>query len=385
MQAGNRHPVAPVIGLVLGAPLLHLLDVIGGKRVRLFRGGRSCGTRRRKRAGEGARRRGSAWKMVIEQPRRWSSRVQCPESSSRSECSRHSPGTWHGSGSWTLHARYFGNANATIFDPTGDCSNPSPPAAITTILTAIATEVGHGCGVTAGGQRGFPQHLSVVGVEGPEAGVDGAGDEDDAAGRADRAADVRRAGRREAAAFRSSKTPSGTRHATSAVSTSTATSSPNGGAEHGTLVCGFQKRPYGRTPGGRAAIWQPPFDRRLAPLHARHLGEVHDVGEEPPTDRIVGEPAPVAAADGARKHHHGLAQAGLARRSAPRPCCSSPRDRGSTRRARASGCTSRAPGRTTFAPAARDEAETAASATRPPRAPRSTAPGAPRDRRSARR
>ena len=44
-------------------------------------------------------------------------------------------------------------------------------------------------------------------------------------------------------AFRSSKTPSGTRQATSAVSTSRATSSPNGGAEQGTLVCGSQKRP----------------------------------------------------------------------------------------------------------------------------------------------
>ena len=33
MQTGNRHPVAAVIGLVLGAPLLHLLDVIGGQRV----------------------------------------------------------------------------------------------------------------------------------------------------------------------------------------------------------------------------------------------------------------------------------------------------------------------------------------------------------------
>ena len=40
MQTGNRHPVAPVIGLVLGAPLLHLLEVIGGQRVGLFRGRR---------------------------------------------------------------------------------------------------------------------------------------------------------------------------------------------------------------------------------------------------------------------------------------------------------------------------------------------------------
>jgi hypothetical protein len=39
--------------------------------------------------------------------------------------------------------------------------------------------------------------------------------------------------------------PSGTCHAISAVLTLTATSSPNGGAEHGILFSGFQNRPTG--------------------------------------------------------------------------------------------------------------------------------------------
>src|SRR5207249_10688989 len=44
-------------------------------------------------------------------------------------------------------------------------------------------------------------------------------------------------------AFSDSKNPIGTFHAISPRLTSTATSSPNGGAEHGILVSGFQKRP----------------------------------------------------------------------------------------------------------------------------------------------
>src|SRR5262249_50320957 len=44
-------------------------------------------------------------------------------------------------------------------------------------------------------------------------------------------------------AFSDSTTPSGTFHAISPRLTSTATSSPNGGAEHGILVSGFQNRP----------------------------------------------------------------------------------------------------------------------------------------------
>ena len=43
--------------------------------------------------------------------------------------------------------------------------------------------------------------------------------------------------------FSDSTNPIGTRHAMSPVLTLTATSSPNGGAEHGTFVSGFQKRP----------------------------------------------------------------------------------------------------------------------------------------------
>ena len=44
-------------------------------------------------------------------------------------------------------------------------------------------------------------------------------------------------------AFSGSTNPRGTLHATSPRLTSTATSSPNGGAEHGILFSGFQNRP----------------------------------------------------------------------------------------------------------------------------------------------
>jgi hypothetical protein len=44
-------------------------------------------------------------------------------------------------------------------------------------------------------------------------------------------------------AFSDSKKPSGTFHATSPVFTSSATSSPNGPAEQGIFVSGFQNRP----------------------------------------------------------------------------------------------------------------------------------------------
>ncbi|OLC80923.1 MAG: hypothetical protein AUH72_10760 [Acidobacteria bacterium 13_1_40CM_4_65_8] len=44
-------------------------------------------------------------------------------------------------------------------------------------------------------------------------------------------------------AFSDSTNPMGTFHAISPRFTSTAMSSPNGGAEHGTLFSGFQKRP----------------------------------------------------------------------------------------------------------------------------------------------
>src|SRR4029450_10974026 len=52
-------------------------------------------------------------------------------------------------------------------------------------------------------------------------------------------------------AFSDSMTPIGTFHAMSPRLTSTATSSPNGGAEHGILVSGFQKRPTAPPHGDR--------------------------------------------------------------------------------------------------------------------------------------
>src|SRR5262245_4640544 len=51
--------------------------------------------------------------------------------------------------------------------------------------------------------------------------------------------------------FSASTTPSGTFHAISPRLTSTATSSPNGGAEHGILFSGFQKRPTAPPHGAR--------------------------------------------------------------------------------------------------------------------------------------
>ena len=53
--------------------------------------------------------------------------------------------------------------------------------------------------------------------------------------------------------------PSGTCHAMSPLLTFTATSSPNGGAEHGIFVSGFQNRPTGLPHGDRRAqLLRPP-------------------------------------------------------------------------------------------------------------------------------
>ena len=97
-------------------------------------------------------------------------------------------------------------------------------------------------------------------------------DEDHAAGGDDAAADVERAGvLSKPFAFSSSTKPSGTFHAISPLLTSTATSSPKGGAEHGILFCGFQKRPTGAAPWCRAS---PRRRAALAPdahLHPRNL------------------------------------------------------------------------------------------------------------------
>ena len=60
-------------------------------------------------------------------------------------------------------------------------------------------------------------------------------------------------------AFSDSTKPSGTRHATSPRLTSIASSSPNGGAEHGIFVSGFQKRPTGPPHGlRRTQVGGPP-------------------------------------------------------------------------------------------------------------------------------
>ena len=67
-------------------------------------------------------------------------------------------------------------------------------------------------------------------------------------------------------AFERSKNPSGTFHAISPRLTSSATSSPNGGAEHGILVSGFQNRPTA-PPHGSAAH---PRRRSAAARRALH-------------------------------------------------------------------------------------------------------------------
>ena len=100
-----------------------------------------------------------------------------------------------------------------------------------------------------------------------------------------------------------STTPNGTFHATSPVFTFTATSSPNGGAEQGTFVSGFQNRPTGPPKG---ELRQPGELSRpiLALLHAGHLADVHDVREQQSPGRVVGEAVPVAATKGTREGQH---------------------------------------------------------------------------------
>src|SRR6476469_3782622 len=65
------------------------------------------------------------------------------------------------------------------------------------------------------------------------------------------------------ALFSSSMNPTGTFHATSPVLTLTATSSPNGGAEHGIRFSGFQNRPTGPPHGERRTHVCAPPPREL--------------------------------------------------------------------------------------------------------------------------
>src|SRR3954468_23507051 len=101
-------------------------------------------------------------------------------------------------------------------------------------------------------------------------------------------------------ALSDSTNPSGTFHAISPRFMSTATSSPNGGAEHGTLVSGSQNRPTPPPPGPpppRPAP-HPRRDRAAAGGaldHLRDLAEIHHARERHPGRRIVGEAVPVSA------------------------------------------------------------------------------------------
>ena len=69
------------------------------------------------------------------------------------------------------------------------------------VLPAVSSHERHRRRVRAGVERRFPEQRAGVGVERAEAAVDRAADEHEAAGRRDRAADVRRAGLVEAARF----------------------------------------------------------------------------------------------------------------------------------------------------------------------------------------
>ena len=141
------------------------------------------------------------------------------------------------------------SANATIFEPGGDASRPSPPAAITTycrpfrprnvigVACALASRVVSQSSppVSASNARKRPSIVppmntrpEAVAIVPPMFGVPVLS---------------------KPRAFKSSNTPSGTRHRTAARLTSTARSSPNGGVEQGTRLSGFQNRPIGRPHG----------------------------------------------------------------------------------------------------------------------------------------
>ena len=80
----------------------------------------------------------------------------------------------------------------------------------------------------------------------------------------------------------------------SPVARSTATSSPKGGFWHGIRVSRFQKRAYG--PYAEVRTYS------AAPLlHVAPLADVHDVDKQEAEGRIDRHPAPVSAAEGARK------------------------------------------------------------------------------------
>ena len=97
--------------------------------------------------------------------------------------------------------------------------------------------------------------------------------------------------------------PRGTLHAISPRLTSTATSSPNGGAEHGILFSGFQNRPTTPPQGVvRIQVGSPPPRGTPWTIRATCPRFITFV-KTSPCAAIVGEAVPVAAAERARKRH----------------------------------------------------------------------------------
>ena len=77
-----------------------------------------------------------------------------------------------------LRNAHFRNANATIFDPGGDCSRPSPPAAMTTYCRPLRpmNVIGVACALASSVVS--QQQRAGLRVERAEAAVDRRADED---------------------------------------------------------------------------------------------------------------------------------------------------------------------------------------------------------------
>ena len=155
-------------------------------------------------------------------------------------------------------------------------------------------------------------------------------------------------------AFRSSNTPSGTRHAIDAVFDVTATSSPKGGAEHGILRLEVPEASDGPIPRRASARMSTrpsaaSVRRSIRATWPRFMMFVN----MRPRAWIVRQPAPVAPAERAGERHHRAVEAGRREDALRVHLVLVPELPAVGRRALASACRGLSPDRMSFGRAAR--------------------------------